>query len=153
MAALNLYSIAGVVYDIAGAILLAEAIALTSDKTLVQQSQYRQFSGGNLELFRALAEQRHDARFGLGLLVAGFSLQLFGPLGYALTIGWLSGLLLTGLLMAVLVWWRIAAKRLAVTAGTRFAACLGGMDLANFLRLHPDVPHPADVAKSILRSR
>ena len=67
MNAINFYSVVGVVYDIAGAILLAEALVRTSDQVLAQQSQT--FVGGNLGLFGALEDQRHDARFGLALLV------------------------------------------------------------------------------------
>src|ERR1700730_17048777 len=108
----NLLSIAGLGYDILGAILLAEAIVRTRDETLVRQArQGGQFSGGNLLLFAALEEQRHDARFGLGFLIGGFVLQLVAALGYAVAInlGW--SLLFTLILVVDLIWWGLWAKR------------------------------------------
>lgn len=145
----NLIAIAGIVYDIAGAMLLVQAIVRTRDEILVRQSQHRRFSGGNLELFKALDWQRHDACFGLGLLVAGFILQLFAAIGFALPVSWLGGSLLTVVLVAAFAWWRISAKRLAATAGARFAASLDGIDRLNFLRLHPEAMPPGEAGRTI----
>lgn len=139
----NLLAISGIVYDIAGAILLVEAIALTRNEVLVRQSQQRQFSGGNLELFEAFDRQRHDAWFGLGLLIAGFVLQLVAAFGYPLPVSLLWCSVLSGVLITALVCWHLSARRLAATAKARFAESLHGMDRANFLRLHPDItPRP-----------
>lgn len=143
MTAPNLFAIAGIVYDIAGAMLLVQAIVRTRDETIVRQSQHWRFSGGNLELFRAFDEQRHDAEFGLGLLVTGFVLQLVAAIGYVLPVNWLWGSLLAVVLVAAFAWWRISAKRLAATARARFAASLDGIDRLNFLRHNPDTtPRP-----------
>lgn len=137
---LNLYSIAGVIYDIAGAILLAEALVRTRDEVLVSQSQT--LPGGNLGLFAALEEQRHDARFGLALLITGFVLQLIAAIGYTLPVNWLSGSLLVAVLVGALLWWRLWARRSAITRKARYAAMLQGMDRLNFLSHGQDATPP-----------
>ena len=142
MSLINLFSVAGIIYDIAGAILLAEAIVRTRHETFVLQSQHREYSGGNVELFGAFEEQRHDAWFGLGLLVGGFVLQLFAAIGCMLAVSWLSGSSFAAVLVAVLLWWRIWAKRLAATRRHRYAAMLQGMDRLNFLAHGQDVTPP-----------
>src|SRR5438034_4450882 len=105
---MNLLAVAGLVYDIVGAILLAEAIVGTRDEILVNQARHRgQFSTGNLSLFAALEEQRHDARLGLAFLVIGFFLQLFANLGYILPLGWLWGLVFAAFIAAGIAYWQV----------------------------------------------
>ncbi len=138
MSAPNLLSIAGVGYDIVGAILLAQAIVRTRHETLVRQARHGgQFSGGNLPLFAALEEQRHDARFGLAFLVGGFLLQLITAFGSALAIDWGWSLFFGLVLVLGLTWWRMLAKRLSRSRRMRFANSLEGMDRLNFLSHNP----------------
>jgi hypothetical protein len=135
----NLLSIFGAVYDIIGAILLAEGLVRTRDEILVRQARHGgKFSGGNLPLFGALEEQRHDAQFGLGLLIGGFLLQLVAAFGYAVAINWLSISLLIVLPVVILIWWHISAKQLSASRRERFADSLGGMDRLNFLAHNPE---------------
>src|SRR5258708_35616800 len=86
----NILSVAGPVYDIVGALLLAEAIVRTRREVLMRQAHPGgQFASVNLALFAALEEQRHDARFGLGFLVFGFLLQLVAAFNVVL-VHWFS---------------------------------------------------------------
>src|SRR3954470_16209937 len=103
---INLYAIAGLVYDIVGAVVLAEAIAATRTPLLVSQARnHGQFSTGNLALFGALEDQRHDARFGLALLVAGFALQLLAAFGSVAAVNsWNATLFALPVLAALFVW-------------------------------------------------
>ncbi len=69
----------GLLYDIVGAILVTRAVAFTADKILAAQAGT--YWDGNIALFAALEEQRHDGRFGLVFLLSGFILQFLGALG------------------------------------------------------------------------
>lgn len=136
MSGVNLFSAAGLMYDIAGAWLIVEAIIRTRDEQIARQAHPGgQFSGGNLKLFAALDEQRHDARFGLSLLIVGFLLQLVAALDYKLPLSWLNVAISVVPLLAVVVWWKAWAKRLARSRRDRFAGFHEGMDRVNFLTL------------------
>jgi hypothetical protein len=75
---LNALTVAGLIYDIGGATLLARALFFSSTRTLMIQATVR--ITGMPGLQKALCEQRVDARFGLVLLILGFLLQLVGSL-------------------------------------------------------------------------
>jgi hypothetical protein len=75
---LNCLTVAGLIYDIGGAALLARALFFSSIGELRTQATVR--ITGMPGLQRALCEQRVDARFGLVLLIVGFLLQLVGSL-------------------------------------------------------------------------
>jgi len=137
----NLFSVAGLIYDIAGAWLIVEAIIRTRDEQIARQAHPGgQFSGGNLKLFAALEEQRHDARFGLALLIAGFLLQLVAAFDYRLPVNWLTVTIFIVLpLSAVGIWWWVRAKQLARSRRDRFADLHETpLDRVNFLRNNPD---------------
>ena len=135
----NLLPITGLVYDIVGAILLAEAIVRSRHKILVLQARNRgQFPTANLALFSALEEQRHDARFGLGLLIIGFGLQLGGAIGYFLPFDWPYAITLVALLLGVVIWWCVSGRQIAATRRDRLAGSFEGLERLNFLRNNPD---------------
>lgn len=136
----NLFSVAGLLYDIAGAWLIVEAIIRTRDEQIARQAHPGgQFHGGNLKLFAALDEQRHDARFGLGLLIAGFLLQLVAALDFHLSVTWFSLPISILPLVGVMLWWKFRASRLASSRRDRFADLHETeLDRLNFLRNNPD---------------
>ena len=153
----NIFAIAGLVYDIVGAVVLAEAIAATRIAGLASQARnHGQFSTGNLALFAALEDQRHDARFGLGLLVTGFALQLLAALGYAWATTWSSGVLSAVPLVVVLSAWQILTCRLAGSRLQRYLDTLeSDLMRMNFIRHNPEEP-PSTVCvrlERILRIR
>jgi hypothetical protein len=118
---INLYAAAGLVYDIVGAIVLAEAIVGSRTEILVRQARHRgQFSTGNLSLFGALDDQRHDARFGLASLIVGFGLQLLAALGSVAHLDGLGVVMFSAPLIVGLCAWQISACRLAATRLPRF---------------------------------
>ena len=118
----NLFSVAGLIYDIAGAWLIVEAIIRTRDEQIARQAHPGgQFSGGNLKLFAALEEQRHDARFGLALLIAGFLLQLVAAFDYKVGLSPFYVTISIVPLVGIVTWWRIWRKRLARSRRDRFA--------------------------------
>ena len=130
------------VCDIAGAILIALAIVGSRHETLVSEAHHGgQFSGANLSLFGALENQRHDAWFGLSLLVSGFLLQLAAAVGLAIPIDAISLCIALVLGIALLVWWYLWREFLATTRRDRLAASLEGIDKLNFLmRNEPSPP-------------
>lgn len=139
---INLYPVAGLVYDIVGAIVLAKGIATGRTEVLAQQARnYGQFSTGNLALFSALDEQRNDARFGLWLLAIGFLLQLLTSLGFQEDLGWEADSLFAGSLVVALCAWQITACRLAATRRQRFLDTLDSwLAKENFNRTNPEEP-------------
>jgi hypothetical protein len=70
----NYLNVAGLVFDIAGASLLARSIFFNRAAGIAAQA--RPTWDDNYDLRLALCEQRVDAWFGLPLLVAGFFAQL-----------------------------------------------------------------------------
>ena len=139
---INLYAVAGLAYDIVGAVVLAEAIAATRTEILVNQARHRgQFSTGNLSLFAALEDQRHDARFGLVFLVGGFALQLLPAFGYSLAATWRSASFLATPLVVGLCVWQIWCCRLARTRYQRFLDTLDSrLEKLNFIGHNPEEP-------------
>jgi len=134
----NILSVAGPVYDIVGALLLAEAIVRTRREVLMRQAHPGgQFASVNLALFAALEEQRHDARFGLGFLIFGFVLQLVAAFGVVLA-HWLWIAVFLAVLAGVLLWWRLWSTRLALSRRMRVANSLEGIERANFLMYNPE---------------
>jgi drug/metabolite transporter (DMT)-like permease len=69
----------GLVYDIAGAVLLAWAILRGSAAQI--RAQAGTFWGANFNLAKGLLEQQTDAFVGLPCLVLGFVLQLLAVVG------------------------------------------------------------------------
>ncbi len=124
MESANLFSVAGVAYDIAGAILLAQAIVFSRDKLIAAQSGT--YFGGNSALFAALEEQRHDGRFGLGLLVIGFFFQLLAALNFVWSANdWPAAVAIA---LAWLACYGIGARQLKTTRTKRFKAHLARME-------------------------
>ena len=119
--------------------MLAEAILRTKHELLLREAHPGgQFSSVNLSLFAAFEEQRHDARFGLGLLVCGFLLQLIAALGYKLAFKGLGVSISIVTLLAAIAWWRLWAKRLAKSRRMRVANSLEGIEKLNFLAHNAD---------------
>jgi hypothetical protein len=81
----NILSLAGALYDIAGAIPLVRALIFVKARELYRQaiSPYGGFSGVLLKMF---AEQKADASFGLASLLVGFSLQALAGWGFRPTL-------------------------------------------------------------------
>lgn len=135
---LNLLAIAGLLYDIAGAALIALAIIGTKHEALLRQArQGGQFSSANLAQFGALEEQRHDARFGLALLVSGFGLQLAAACGFAMSPTWPWSIAFVIAGAGCLVAWWLSRRRMASTRRQRVADSLEGIDRLNFLTRNP----------------
>lgn len=94
----------GLVYDIVGAFLIARALVVAKGKILAAQALT--VINGNPALFAAFDEQRNDARFGIGLLVLGFSLQLLPFLGVSVASKhwpWFAGGLVVTLVLYVVI--------------------------------------------------
>jgi hypothetical protein len=87
-----LLAVAGVIYDIFGALLLSRALMWSRPQDLAGQTVGTSWAG-NADLLRALCEQTTDARWGAGLLILGFALQAASSLG----------LKIDGLLFAILI--------------------------------------------------
>ena len=84
---MNDWTIIGLIYDIGGVLVLGYALAITSDRQLVEQAATKWTS--NPSAFDALVNQRTDAWFGVCLLVVGFSMQLLGAVGCEFLVnGW-----------------------------------------------------------------
>lgn len=88
MISLNLI---GLIYSAAGAAIFARGHAFA------QTPAHLQFAAGQIHP-QAMFEQRVDARIGLGLIVAGFAIQVLGQIG-ALGTGSLNMLFLSALVM------------------------------------------------------
>jgi len=99
---MNVLSAVGLIYDIAGVILLAWAILAVSGARLREQAAT--MWDFNPKLLRALIEQQTDAFVGLPCLAIGFVLQLLGMIGWLTPDNPLWWLLCAVLLVAVLVY-------------------------------------------------
>lgn len=121
---MNVLNVAGIMYDILGATLLAKAIAFTSDKLLAAQAG--SYTGWNPVLLAALDEQRLDAKYGLGILIAGFLLQLLAAIGIGPDVPplWLFGFALV--LVAIVGLYRVQAHSNYVNREERFQEALQG---------------------------
>lgn len=108
MGTVNLLAVVGIVYDIAGAGLLAWALALTRDEILIAQARTQW--DRNEAVLATLMEQRHDARFGVALLTLGFALQLLAALGWGLPATWASAAPFGLLVLAVLTGWWVGRR-------------------------------------------
>jgi drug/metabolite transporter (DMT)-like permease len=80
MGPVNHLAAVGLVFDIAGALLLAWGIVRGSTAQI--RAQAGTFWGANFNLAKGLIEQQTDAFAGLPCLVFGFALQLFGGIGW-----------------------------------------------------------------------
>ena len=109
------WSLIGLIFDIIGVLILARALALPSDEQLLMLSGT--YLNGNRGLFVAFVEQRHDARFGLAIVVLGFVLQAIGAAGLQFpnrAIGWIIAVLVLLVTLAGYFFCRKAAGRRAV---------------------------------------
>ena len=90
----NLVNVSGLVFDIIGAGLVALSIALANSRII--RAQCLTVVGANPVLAYALTQQREDARFGLGFLVTGFSLQMGASVGISFPISawWITAVVL-----------------------------------------------------------
>jgi drug/metabolite transporter (DMT)-like permease len=77
----------GVIFDIAGAIILSRSFIWARPRDIGNQAIGLSWVG-NTGLLKALAEQKIDARWGAGLLVAGFILQAASSAGLKLQHPW-----------------------------------------------------------------
>lgn len=137
----NLCSVAGLVYDIVGATLIALAIVGTRHEAQVSQAHHGgDFSGANLSLFAALEDQRRDARFGLFFLILGFLMQLAASIGWTILVSWIWGSVFVVAGMIILAWWYLKREFLNAARRDRLAASLDGMDKQNFLSRNPCPP-------------
>src|SRR4051812_42835894 len=75
-------AVAGVVYDIVGALMLARALMWSRPQDLAAQTEPRW--AGNADLLKALCEQTNDAKWGSCLFVLGFVLQAASSAGVTL---------------------------------------------------------------------
>src|SRR5258705_12425181 len=91
-------SLAGVLYDIAGAMILSRAFIWSRVAALVKQTQ--SMWTGNPNLLRALCEQATDAKWGASLLVAGFLMQAATSAGVKISMS-VAAVLLGALVLAV----------------------------------------------------
>jgi len=115
---MNAFSAAGLLYDIAGVILLASSLVATKTETLMQQAKL--YWGGNKALYVALMTQKFDALWGLPLLILGFAMQLepaLIPSGVGKPHWFWSALAFLAMYLAI--YW-FARRRHAVSASKRF---------------------------------
>ena len=76
VAAVTDWTFTGLIYDIAGVLVLGYALAWSSDIQLYRHAGT--YYGGNRVLFAEFIVRRADAWFGLMLLVVGFGQQILG---------------------------------------------------------------------------
>ncbi len=112
---MNEFAAIGLLYDIAGVVVLGWAIAFAPDAVL--KSQVGTAIGFNPAMVEALSQQRVDAKFGLVLLITGFLLQLLAAAGLESRAWWDWILVLA--LVATGVYYRIFRGRLARSAAAR----------------------------------
>lgn len=103
----NYLNVVGLVFDIAGATLLAKSIFFNRAAAIAAQAQPTWDDNFGLRL--ALCEQRVDAWFGLPLLVAGFFVQLASDF---VTIGGWSAAFAGLLVMSIIAIYFPLSKRL-----------------------------------------
>ena len=72
-------AVAGLIWDIGGAAFLARSLFWIDDRRAMLETAAG--FGYNPYRLRVMAEQRHDARFGVVFLIIGFSLQAAGAAG------------------------------------------------------------------------
>jgi hypothetical protein len=92
-------AVLGLVYDIAGALMLSRALIWSRPEDLAKQQDVRWF--GNSALLRELCKQTTDSQWGAFFLAFGFAIQAMSALGiktHAIIIG-LLGLAFIGLLL------------------------------------------------------
>ena len=75
-------AVAGVLYDIVGALMLARALMWARPQDLAAQTESRW--AGNADLLKALCEQTNDAKWGSFLFILGFVLQAASSAGVIL---------------------------------------------------------------------
>jgi hypothetical protein len=114
---------AGLVYDIAGVTLLVLALAAVRTETIQAQSSTG-YGGANKDLYKALILQRHDARFGLPLLVIGFTMQAAGA--HDAEVLWPCGKVLVLPLAVILACYLLSRWRIARDTSLELRAVLDG---------------------------
>jgi hypothetical protein len=97
----NILSLAGALYDIAGAFPLARALIFVKARDLYGQAA-APYSGPSALLLKMFAEQKVDASFGLFSLFVGFGLQALASLGVHPTLQSIYGRVLLIVLMVIL---------------------------------------------------
>lgn len=123
ISAQNLSPIAasGLIWDFFGAYFLAKALIFSKDQSIGRQAgTYWDLS---IPLLRALCEQRLDARFGIGMLMTGFSLQFVAALG--VTTDWPAIFLLVFPILLVFFTYRRNYDRWLISSCLRIAGRLG----------------------------
>lgn len=127
---MNILSVSGIIYDIVGAFLLARALVFAKDKILAAQSA--SVLNCNPALFAALEEQRHDARFGLWTLIAGFVLQLVAAFGCFVSTAFWPWFAVV--LVVILATYFATARRMKSTRDARLASLMKGVKKIEDLR-------------------
>jgi hypothetical protein len=108
MTVTNWLSAFGVMLDIVGAIWIAKALAFSSTHELMDQASVRWDISS--QVLTSLEHQRLDARCGLGVLGAGFAMQLSAHF-FQHTPAWGAGAISVLTFVAVLIYYRSAKAR------------------------------------------
>jgi hypothetical protein len=110
-ASINYFSVAGNIYDIAGAVLIARALVFVGARDMDRQAKSG-YGGFSSHLLKMFAEQKVDAAFGLFLLCGGFGMQSLAGGGYkSSSMGFIE--ILGAILVFVLVTYFTLRHRLA----------------------------------------
>ena len=138
-------AVAGLLWDMAGAFFLAKALIFVRDFDLRRRSgTYFDLS---IPLLRSLCEQRRDARYGLSLLAAGFSLQLGSAAGVRVS----ASVCAAALLPLPVIWhhYRYNAGRAVLLATLRVNSINSGIEV--WRETFKDVPEKtfADTLKEL----
>jgi hypothetical protein len=115
-------AVAGVAYDIVGALMLARALMWARPQDLAAQTESRW--AGNADLLKALCEQTNDAKWGSILFVLGFVLQAASSAGVKLDLVCL--LMLGVLLLAVIICYLFGRPRMVRASYMRAIDALAG---------------------------
>lgn len=110
---MNWIGVTGLIYDIVGASMLAAALVSSSYKELKDQAG-SPWGGFSPALFGALELQRHDARYGLSILITGFSLQLVAAFQFNIQAKWIA-VLIVPLLVGMWIWHQRRKKLIATS--------------------------------------
>ncbi len=92
-------TVAGLLLDIAGAIILGYAIFGRSPERALLESQFRY--DFNVDLHLSLATQTADAQAGIALLVGGFVMQLVSGLGFSSDSGYVLAAVVAAAIAAI----------------------------------------------------
>jgi hypothetical protein len=134
----------GLIYNITGAVMLAQGLASASDQAIAGHRRGTFASGPQTVL--NLCQQRVDARFGLPVFAFGFVLQLLPAMG-VVTVPMLPFMLLA-LLGVVALYFGMMREVLAFEAAKRIEALFAKSPAAKVAHAAPQVVVPLLTARS-----